>query len=179
MGCRGTSEFPQVCQGPFGGLLGKVGFLSRRRSGKGPQLALRGESPGFSRVAVEFLLSYDGDLRDPLVGPQVDPISIRVMEGPSGFLCSSCQGRGPHLDLRPEPQGSSPGRPGSQGFLGRPQGSQASSHVEPCKSALLSSLESSVRLPVELTIGIGGFLLRHHRAVSPAIVFCISPRGDR
>ena len=101
-----------------------MGFLSRRCSGKGPQLALRGESPGFSRVAVEFLLSYDGDLRDPLVGPQVDPISIRVMEGPSGFLCSSCQGRGPHLDLRPEPQGSSPGRPGSQGFLGRPQGSQ-------------------------------------------------------
>ena len=32
-----------------------------------------------------------------------------------------------------------------------PQGSQASSLVETCKSALLSSLKSSVRLPVELT----------------------------
>ena len=55
--------------------------------------------------------------------------------------------------------------------MGRPQGSQASSRVEPCKSALLSSLNSSVRLPVDLTIGIGVFLLRHHRAVTPAIVF--------
>ena len=55
--------------------------------------------------------------------------------------------------------------------LGCPQSSQASSHVEPCKSALLSSRKSSVRLPVELTIEIGGFLSRGHRAVTPAIVF--------
>ena len=39
-------------------------FLSRRRNGKGPQLALRGESPGFSQVAMRFLSSYDGDLRE-------------------------------------------------------------------------------------------------------------------
>ena len=32
-----------------------------------------------------------------------------------------------------------------------PQGSQASSHVQACKSALLSSWKSSVSLPVELT----------------------------
>ena len=43
-------ELPQGCQGPFGGSRGKVGFLSRCCSRKGPHLALRGESPGFSRV---------------------------------------------------------------------------------------------------------------------------------
>ena len=48
--------------------------------------------------------------------------------------------------------------------LGRPQGSQASSHVEPCKSALFSSLKCSVGLPVEMTIEIGGVLLSHHRS---------------
>ena len=54
--------------------------------------------------------------------------------------------------------------------LWRPQGSQALSRVEPCKSALLSSWKSSVRLPVGLTIGISGFLSRCHRAVTAAIV---------
>ena len=55
--------------------------------------------------------------------------------------------------------------------LGRLQGSQASSCVEPCKSALLSSQKISVRLPVRLTIQISGFLSRHLRAVTPAIMF--------
>ena len=68
-------ELPQVSQGPFQGSGGKVCFLSRRRNGKGPQLALRGESPGFSQVAMRFLSSYDGDLRDRLAGPQGDPFS--------------------------------------------------------------------------------------------------------
>ena len=61
-------DLPQWCQGPFGVSRGKVGFLSRRPRRKGPQLALRGESPGFSRVAVGFLWSEDGDLRDPHMG---------------------------------------------------------------------------------------------------------------
>ena len=44
-------ELHQGCQGPFQAARGKVGFLSRHCSRKGPHLALRGESPGFSRVA--------------------------------------------------------------------------------------------------------------------------------
>ena len=40
-------ELPKGCQVPFRGSRGKVGFLSRRCSGEGPHLALRGESPGF------------------------------------------------------------------------------------------------------------------------------------
>ena len=60
-------ELHQGCQGPFQATRGKVGFLSRHCSRKGPHLALRGESPGFSRVATlkfVFLLSYNGNLRD-------------------------------------------------------------------------------------------------------------------
>ena len=40
--------FPVERQGPFGGSNGKVGFLSRHCSRKGPHLAFRGESPVFS-----------------------------------------------------------------------------------------------------------------------------------
>ena len=72
---RELLELPQECQGNFLSSGGKVGFLLRHRSRIGPQLALRGESPGFPPVAVGFLSSYDGDLRDQLVGPQGGPVS--------------------------------------------------------------------------------------------------------
>ena len=48
---------------------------------------------------------------------------------------------------------------------------RASSGVEPCKYALLSSQQSNIRLPVGLTIGIGGFFSRYHRAITSAIMF--------
>ena len=79
-------------------------------SGKGPHLALRGESPGFSRVAAAnlgFLSMYDGKLSDPHMWPQECPVSMRVVSVLSEFLCSRWRGRGPHLKLRLEPQGSS------------------------------------------------------------------------
>ena len=72
-------ELHQGCQGPYRGSKGKVGFLSRRHSGKGPHLALSGESHGFSRVAagnLGFLSSYDRGLRNPLVWPQESPVSM-------------------------------------------------------------------------------------------------------
>ena len=61
-----------------------------------------------------------------------------------------------------DPRSSSGAKAGSSGFLSSAdmdlgvsmevqQGSQASSRVETCKSAFLSSCNSSVRLPVELT----------------------------
>ena len=77
-------ELHQECQGPFQGSRGKVGFLSRCCNGKGAYLALRGESPGFFRVEagnLEFLSSYSGDLRDPLVLPQESQVSMRVAMG--------------------------------------------------------------------------------------------------
>ena len=113
-------ELHPGCQGPFRDSRGKVGFLSRRLSGKGSYLSLRGESPHFSRVAAAnlwFLSSYNGDLRDPLLGPQEIPVSILAARGFSGFLCSRCWGRGPYLDLKLESQGSSPVPTWISGFL--------------------------------------------------------------
>ena len=103
-------KLPQGCQGPFQGSKGKMGFLLRPHGGKGPYLALRGESPGFSRVAAAnlgFLSMYDGKLSDPHMWPQECPVSMRVVSVLSEFLCSRWRGRGPHLKLRLEPQGSS------------------------------------------------------------------------
>ena len=84
-------ELHQGFHGPFRGTRGKVRFLSRRCSGKGPNVALRWESPGFLQVAagnLGFLSSYDGDLRDPLLFPQDSPVSMWVARGLSGFLSS-------------------------------------------------------------------------------------------
>ena len=83
-------ELNQGCQEPFGGSRGKVGFHWRRRSGKSPHLALRGESPGYSRVAARnlgFLSSYDGDLKEPL-------LFLRKVQ-------SACELRGVSLDSSP------------------------------------------------------------------------------
>ena len=69
--CVGELELPQQCQGTFRGSRGKVGFPSRRHSEEGTHPTLRGESPGFSRVTATnlwSLSSYDGDLRDRLLG---------------------------------------------------------------------------------------------------------------
>ena len=147
-----------------------MGFLLRRYSRKRSPLALSGESPDFSRIAALFLSSYDRELRD--------------RSGASGrsSLHSNCQGPlGIPLQSLPCPRSSHGVEAGTSGILsvadmdfrvplGRPLVSQASSSVEPCKSALLSSGKSSVSLPVGLTIGICGFLSRGHRAVTPAIV---------
>ena len=73
-----------------------------------------------SRVAaghVEFLLRGDADFRDPLMLPQESQVSIRVARGLLGVLCSRCRGIGPHLELRPEPQGSSSVLTWISGFL--------------------------------------------------------------
>ena len=66
-------DLPEECKAPFRSSRGKVGFLSRCCSRKRPHLVLRGDSHGLSRVAagnLEYLLSCDGDLRDPLMLPQ-------------------------------------------------------------------------------------------------------------
>ena len=110
----------QGCQGPFQSSKEKVGFLLRCHSGNGPYLALRGESPGFSRVVAGnflFLSSYDGDLMDLLMLPHERPVSMRVARGLSGFLSSLCWVQSPLLEPRPEPEVSSPLLPWSLGFL--------------------------------------------------------------
>ena len=111
-GDRYLWDLPQLhhgCQVPFPGSRGKVGFLSRPCSGEGPHLALRGESLGVSRVAMGTSNLH--------VLPQESQVSIRVARGFSGFLCSQCRAIWPHLELRPEPQGSSPVLTWILGFL--------------------------------------------------------------
>ena len=103
-------ELHPGCHGSIPGSGRKVGFLSRRCSRKGPHLALRGESPGFSRVAAGnfgFLSSYGVDLRDLPVLRQESSVSRQFAMGLSGFLSSWCRVLSPHLELRREPQGSS------------------------------------------------------------------------
>ena len=102
--------------------------------------------------------SCEGPLRIPLQSLPGLRSSSGVEAGISGFLSHA------YMDL---------GVP-----LGFAQESQASSRVETCTSTLLSSWKSSVRLPVMVDIGIGGFRLRCHRSVTPAIVFSVVPRCD-
>ena len=71
-------ELHHWCQVQFRISRGNVGFLSRPCSGKEPHLAMTGEPGRISRVAEGFS-SYDVEHRDPLMLPQVSPISIRVV----------------------------------------------------------------------------------------------------
>ena len=151
-----------------------VGFLSRHCSGKGPHLALRGESRGFSRVAsgrLGFLSSCDGDLRDLLVLPQERQVPIRVVRGLLGFLSSRCRSIGPHLDLRLEPQGSSPVLTWISGFLW-----SFNRGVRPClvwrHGTLLPSrgVKGLSGFP-SIGIGILVFFLRCHGAVTCPFMF--------
>ena len=117
-------------------------LLEFRQGPQGPVLGASGRSSHYA--------NREGPLSIPL---QLLPClwsSSGVEAGISGFLCRADMGlRFP---------------------LGPPEWSQASSHVEPCKSTLLSSRRSSVSLPGGLTIGINDFLSRCHPAVTPAIV---------
>ena len=100
-----------------------------------------------------ILASYDGDFRDPLVWHQESPVFMRVVMGLYGFLTSQCQVLGPRSSFGAEA--------GLSGILSSAdmdlefpmefqQWSQASFHVETCKSAFLSNFISSVRLHVKL-----------------------------
>ena len=103
--CQGSSWVASKLSRTLSRLKSEDGISLQRHSGKGPHLTLRGESPGFSRVAPEnlgFLSGYYLDFRDRLVLPQEGQVSRRVARGLSGFLSSQCRVLGPHLEVRPE-----------------------------------------------------------------------------
>ena len=56
----------------------------------------------------QVLSTYDGDLRDPLWGPQERPVTIGFARGLSGFLSRRCLGLRPCVESVPEPEDSSP-----------------------------------------------------------------------
>ena len=118
-----------------------------------------------------FLSSYDWEFMDKLIGAQGVPVSTRVASYPSGFLSSRCRGRGPQLELRPEPLGSSPGPTLIQGVpLGHPLGSQGLIYCGAIHVHSPLEPETQCQASNRLILGTGGFLSRCHRDVTPAIV---------
>ena len=105
-----------------------------------------------------FPSSCDGDLREFLMVPMGSQESFGVVRALSGFLWGRCNGRGPHLQLRREPQGSSPVLTWISGCVQFQTGSQVSTCVEAWNSAFLSSCQRGFRPPVELNWGPGAFL---------------------
>ena len=96
----------------------------------------------------QVLLTYDGDLRDPLWWPQKRPVPMRVARGPLGIPLPSMLG----------PKILCGVGAGISGFLfsadmllgvllESPQWSQSSSRVGACMYAFLPSCSSSVTLP--------------------------------
>ena len=56
----------------------------------------------------QVLLTYDGDLRDPLWWRQERPVPMRVARWLSGFLSRRCRGLKPCVESVLEPEDSSP-----------------------------------------------------------------------
>ena len=56
----------------------------------------------------QVLSTYDGDLRDPLWGPQERPVPMRVARTPLGILLPSMPGHKTCVEMVPEPEDSSP-----------------------------------------------------------------------
>ena len=56
----------------------------------------------------QVLLTYNGDLRDPLWWPQERPVPMRVARGLSGFFSRRCRGLKPCLESVTECEDSSP-----------------------------------------------------------------------
>ena len=154
---RELPELYEGCQVPFCISGGNVGFLWRQCSGKGPHLALSGESRGFSRVLVGilgYLSSCDRDLRDPLVLLQRSRVSFRDSRGTSGFLSSRCRQIGLCLQCTGNSVFLSSSNRDLGLFINVHLESQASSSVEAWNSAFLSSCARGVRAPVEFWSGI-------------------------
>lgn len=90
-----------------------------------------------------FFSSWDGDLSEPLLLPQVSQAFFRILNGTSEILSSHCRAIGPQFELRWETQGSCPVATETQG----------SSQVAPGKTGFLSSLNRYLLEPLELHKG--------------------------
>ena len=83
-GCvRELLELRQGCKEPFRVSSGKMEFLSRPYSRKGPPLTLKVDLLVFLEVQQEtgFFSSYHGDFSYLLVWPQESPVSMQVASG--------------------------------------------------------------------------------------------------
>ena len=94
----------------------------------------------------QVLLTYDGDLRDPLWWPQERPVPMRVARGPFGIPLPSMPDLRSCVESVKVPEDSSPVLTWIGVLLESPQGSQSSSRVGACTCAFLPSCSSSVAL---------------------------------
>ena len=98
-----------------------MGFLSGFSNREVPHLALRGESPGLSRVAagnLGFLSSSDRDLKPARVASGKSSL-LSSCKGPLGNPLQLVQGLTASSRVEVEPQGSSPAMTGISGSLWR------------------------------------------------------------
>ena len=137
--CQGIFELHQGCQVPFRISRGNVGILLRRCSGKGLRLVIMGKPRGFSQVVAGFL-SFDEEVRMPLVLAQGSPISIRVVRESWALLSSHCRANRPHLGLHPEITCSSTVATGSWCCI----------QDSPGDSGFISSGSKELQAPLEL-----------------------------
>ena len=105
----------------------------------------------------QVLLTYDGDLRDPLWWPQERPVPLGVARGPlgglSGFLSRRYRGLRPCVESVPDLGFLSSSDMDLGVLLESPQRSQSSSRVGACSCSLHPSCSSSVTLLVALIKG--------------------------
>ena len=95
----------------------------------------------------------DGDLRELLMVPRVSQEFCGVGRGLSGLHWGRCNGKGPHFELRREPQCSSPVLMWFSGVYAVSTWSQVSTCVEVWNSAFLSSCQRGFRPPGKLHVG--------------------------
>ena len=107
---------------------------------------------------VQVLLTYDGNLRDPLWWPQERPFPMRVARGPLGIPLPSMPGSNTLCGVGAGTGGFFCSADMNLGLiLESPQGSQSSSGVGACTCTLPPSSSSSVTLLFRLIKGSEAF----------------------
>ena len=127
---------------------------------------------------VQVLLTYDGNLRDPLWWPQERPFPMRVARGPLGIPLPSMPGSNTLCGVGAGTGGFFCSADMNLGLiLESPQGSQSLFRVGACTCNFLPNCSSIVRLPFAWIKGSvpfpGGFHTRHsHEAVPQGCPTC-------
>ena len=119
---------------------------------KGPHLVLMGESRSLSQVAaggLQFLSRYHGELKEPLELPQGSQVSIQVVRASAGVLWSHGKGIRPKFAWTGELPCVSRVVAGSVGSLELPREPEGASHAVSGKSAIPSSCEGPLEIPLE------------------------------
>ena len=143
-------EFPKWCQVPFRSLRGKVGFLSRHCSQKGPHLSLTGKvSWGFSSCGRKpgLLSSCDRDLNPARVASRKSSLHSSS-EGNHRSALESHQGNQASILMEGGISRCFSSCTGSGGSLVLPRGPQGTSHGAYWKSGILSSCEVPLGIPL-------------------------------